>query len=497
MRLIARMKLRRTVFIVFCLFWPIISLNLRNHNTWSLLMKRKKDNLFPDHLFGKKQKRMFALFTENLYCNDAEKSECSKENIAIPSVFDCAAIIAGTTIGGGFLALPSATAPAGMLPSAFALGLSWLYLLLTSFSMIRSIFQIRRLNAHHSSQYKPVSLFRISKEAFGSFPTIIVGVFFLSLMTSTLVAQLCKFGSLFAIANINRSGTIFIFTSFVSIFCGYMGPHIVEKVNSFLTAIMLAAFSVIIFAAGGAGWNIQGLLRADFGKLMPSLSTRSWVVPTLLQLLVYSETVPLICHRLRDEKKACLAVAFGSSVPLLMCVLWSAVALGIVPFESAADPLDKLLRSSSPGLITAVQVMAASAITTTVIGSCLALNQFFDDIFCPREVDSSVVRTSTGLEASTALVLPQRLEINKSRLSVNLWNQFDLIATFRNFSKIACIIVPLFIAAFGSQSLYYSATHFAGAFPVTFLWGLVPPLAGTACVTCFRAQRVIRGVESL
>ena len=38
-------------------------------------------------------------------------------------------IIAGTSIGGGFLALPFATAPAGFAPSAVGLFASWLFLL--------------------------------------------------------------------------------------------------------------------------------------------------------------------------------------------------------------------------------------------------------------------------------------------------------------------------------------------------------------------------------
>ena len=40
------------------------------------------------------------------------------------------------------------------------------------------------------------------------------------------------------------------------------------------------------------------------------------------------------------------ALALGSAVPLLMCVMWTAVALGLVPFVPGGpflDPVDKLL----------------------------------------------------------------------------------------------------------------------------------------------------------
>lgn len=44
------------------------------------------------------------------------------------SVVGATALIAGTTIGAGILALPTATAPAGFLPSSFALSVAWMYM---------------------------------------------------------------------------------------------------------------------------------------------------------------------------------------------------------------------------------------------------------------------------------------------------------------------------------------------------------------------------------
>ena len=42
---------------------------------------------------------------------------------------DAVSIIAGTSIGGGFLALPYATSPAGFVPSVAGLTVSWVFLL--------------------------------------------------------------------------------------------------------------------------------------------------------------------------------------------------------------------------------------------------------------------------------------------------------------------------------------------------------------------------------
>ena len=54
---------------------------------------------------------------------------CAKEEPRTTTT-DAAAILAGTAIGGGFLALPAVTSPLGFLPSVAALGGIWLFLAL-------------------------------------------------------------------------------------------------------------------------------------------------------------------------------------------------------------------------------------------------------------------------------------------------------------------------------------------------------------------------------
>jgi len=49
--------------------------------------------------------------------------------ISATPVFSQACLVAGTTIGGGFLALPLATAPLGAVPATVGLVLTWLVLL--------------------------------------------------------------------------------------------------------------------------------------------------------------------------------------------------------------------------------------------------------------------------------------------------------------------------------------------------------------------------------
>jgi len=130
------------------------------------------------------------------------------------------------------------------------------------------------------------------------------------------------------------------------------------------------------------------------------------------------EVVPLVASRLQDEAKVRRAIIIGSSLPLLiMCLIWSCVSLGLVPYKPphltavAAtssscrmylyDPLNKLLGASSMGGIIgiffsmSVNVLATSSaiICTTIIGCILASAQYFEDAMLNK---TKVTRTSVN-----------------------------------------------------------------------------------------------------
>jgi amino acid permease len=262
---------------------------------------------------------------------------------------------------------------------------------------------------------------------------------------------------------------------------------------------MLASFvSVVGLAAGSGRWSVDALKRADYSLLLPtyflSSSTSSttsesassmsssmgscspWAIPIFIQLLVYNEVVPLVASRLQDEAKVRQAIIIGSSLPLFMCLIWSCVSLGLVPYEplhhtaiAAAsssgrmysyDPINKLLGASSMGGIIgklfsiSVNVLANSAICTTVIGCILASAQYFEDSMKNK---TTVIRTSEGSNKATNYV------------TKNL---------YRKIGTHALAIVPsAIIAIYGTnRDLYYRAIRLAGAGPVTVLYGLLPPL---------------------
>lgn len=177
--------------------------------------------------------------------------------------------------------------------------------------------------------------------------------------------------------------------------------------------------------------------------------------------------MPLVASRLGNEDKVRRAILLGSSIPLIMCLVWSYVSLGLVPYDPTFasgtiiyDPLTKLggiVKGGSFGKIflCSVNVLACSAICTTVIGSILASVQYFDDLLTNlwrRREEKDKIDNDTTIRSKGQ---------GRSR---------------KIYTHALAIIPSLYVAINGSTDLYYKATSFAGELPCTLLYGLLPPL---------------------
>lgn len=399
-----------------------------------------------------------------------------------------AALIAGTTIGGGFLALPAATAPCGMAPAVVGLVFVWFFLLGGALSLSDAIFLLKNQETQEEKdpfESRSISLFSIVQECFGTVPGLFAGLVFLLLIEVTLVAQLSKVGVLLTntFSILSRQIWTFIYSITLASYCMLGTKRNIECVNSVLTATMLTSFSLLVFLAGGSGWSSVGLHRADYSLLLPSrlaANEAPWAIPVFIQLLIYNEVVPLVASRLNDVVKVRKAIVYGSLVPLAMCLIWSCVVLGLVPYDLTSvasgviyDPLTKL--SGTPLLkygltgkafLASVNILAGSAICTTVIGSILASTQYFDDL----------LTNLMGLRKSN-------IEIGRRRTTTTLK---------KVTAHILAIAPSLIIALIGSSKIYYDATSFAGKFPCTFLYGLVPPLCNLRLRSLYNMKRKVK-----
>jgi amino acid permease len=361
------------------------------------------------------------------------------------SVFSSSCLIAGTTIGGGFLALPYTTRPLGFIPSCFGLLFAWIYVTLSSLALTKLIFHIKQENNDNNTQN--LSIFTISKYFGGRKVSYLASTLFVLLMITTLIAQFSKIGSLgtqvFGYMNIHKN--IYILLSAVAmqvLLSVTKDRSTIDTVNNTLSGLMFSSFGILLlFGFSNPSWSLTSLLRHQrYDLLLPTLvrapaaaaaTDAYWAIPLFLQLLVYNEVIPVVADRVSTQKNVNKCIYLGGAVPLLMCVLWSAVALGLTPpTASIIDPVNYLIQGNGNNKVisTAVTTLAFAAIQTTIIGSVLASTQFITDIF--PKIKPSI-------------------------------------------SKSLVIFIPALIAM-GPASLYYSMTHLAGAFPVILLWGLIP-----------------------
>ena len=201
-------------------------------------------------------------------------------NITFWDEAGAASLIAGTAIGGGFLALPYTTAPAGALPSGAALLGVWSFLLAESLIIVDLV-----LDAS-SSTAAPASFSSAAEATLGRRGALTVRALFLVLMVTTLVSQFAKGGELLCSAFAASAPGLYAPSvgAAAALVCGFalLAPRrTVSRANALLTAgfgIALAA----TFASAAPIADASLLARAGVHACVKAL-------PSLLQLLVYCE----------------------------------------------------------------------------------------------------------------------------------------------------------------------------------------------------------------
>ena len=188
----------------------------------------------------------------------------------------------------------------------------------------------------------------------------------------------------------------------------------------------------------------------------------------MLQLLVYGEILPNVCHMLQyNRRRIRRAVVLGSLIPLLLLTGWAALGVALVPSVTASssslpavavDPVNILLQGGD-AVAQRLFVLSTSAIGTTILGSLLALDSAYRDvlrmIFGPSSA-SSVPQDDTA----------ERRQSNDAALQ--FW-QRPMVAA------LAITIPPTLIAAI-SPSIFLQAIDFAGSYPILLLYGILPPV---------------------
>jgi tyrosine-specific transport protein len=188
---------------------------------------------------------------------------------------------------------------------------------------------------------------------------------------------------------------------------------------------------------------------------------------------VYHDLIPVVCHFLGFKRGQILtALLLGSTVPLGMFLAFEAVCLGLVPFTAgvAVDPLEVIISTQGPVAGTAVAVFSLAALATSAIGTTLSLTSFF----------------KTKLETLTSInQLPLQLPQLPSLPSLPLSEATKVLSpasastpspTPAHVCAVLLTLTPPTIASMSGTGIFMTATHLAGAYGMTVLYGLLPPL---------------------
>ena len=292
------------------------------------------------------------------------------------SLIGGALIIAGTSIGGGMLALPVLTASAGFIPASIVFIVFWLLMTATGLLFVEIFLWSK----------EETNIVSMAKMTLGMPGQVVAWFLYLFLFYSLTVAYISGGGHLvkdvfeaLGRENIPIWVSPFIFVILLAPLVA-IGPKVVDSVNSILMLGLIASF--FVFVVLGAN-HIEIDLLSHMNWSMVLLAT-----PVAITSFGFQGTVPTLTNYLdRDPIKVTKAIVIGSSIALITYIIWEVLILGVVPKEgleaalqsgqSAVAPLKNILKY--PWFFRIGEFLAFFAIVTSFLGVTLGFLDFLSD----------------------------------------------------------------------------------------------------------------------
>jgi tyrosine-specific transport protein len=337
-------------------------------------------------------------------------------------------LIAGTAIGVGMLAMPVATGPGGFVPSVVIYLICWVFMLCTGLLLLEVSLWMP----------KDTSFISMADKILGPIGRHIFWVVYLFLFVTVMIAHAAGGGSVLLDItgwNIPVWAAILLYSAVLAPVI-YLGAHSVDRLNMFLiSGVIICYFAFIFISSEHLNFNL--LTYSNWGKAWMAL-------PVLFTAFTYQVIIPtLMTYMNRDVKKIRLAIFLGSSIPLLIYLIWEMLILGIIPSEgpnglieagqkgqNAIGPLKELV----PQVFQIGKYFAFFALTTSFIPLALSFFDFLAD----------------GLK-------------------------WEKKGSKRIFLCAAVFGVPMLIAI-AYPDIFLVALGYAGGISCAFLFGLMPPV---------------------
>ena len=352
------------------------------------------------------------------------------------------ALITGSTVGAGILALPSVCAETGVVPSILGIVGTWTLLLLSALLLAEINVSVMRerdeVRFEHGRGHSPVviSLPDMAMTTLGKTGSYVMSATYLFASTTLLVAYIAKAGEIIETIDpaLTLEASTIGFTVGLGAVMAFGSVNVIDIINRVLTIVLMGLFFGILY---------EGAIVADFKNydLINDASKLPEAIPIMFLSLIYHDLVPVICAYMNgDLKEIRKAIVVGSCVPLFMFIAYLIVALSINNTSVASglgfeDPLDLLLKSDVGWIVGG---FSFCAISTSFIGTCLGVTSTIE----PKIKESFAEK---GVTAKGA----------------------------KKVSYFATLILPLIIALSASD-IFLPATKFAGSYGAPVLYGLLP-----------------------
>ncbi|MBA3814973.1 MAG: tyrosine transporter [Parachlamydiaceae bacterium] len=286
-------------------------------------------------------------------------------------------LVAGTSIGGGMLALPVLTSQAGFLPSIFIYFACWLFMACTGLLFLEVSLWMKG----------EANIVTMATRTLGVAGKVAAWGLYLFLFYCLTLAYIVGAGDL--ISNLLQ-GMISLSSwqaqlLFLAIFgpLVYCGARIIGPLNLFLMlGLGLSYFAFVYLGANFVDSNL--LIQANWSKIW-------FALPITFTAFAYQGIVPtLVTYMHRDVRQVRLAILIGSFLPFITYVIWQWLILGIVPVDgpnslsealrqgqNAVHPLKHVLDVSAVYVVG--QYFAFFALLTSFLGVTLGLLDFLAD----------------------------------------------------------------------------------------------------------------------
>lgn len=340
-------------------------------------------------------------------------------------------LIAATMVGVGMLGLPIATGPGGFIPATIVYLLTWVFMLCTGLLLLEVC----------TWMPKEANLITMTHRLLGPVGQSICWVVYLFLFCTAMIAHVSGGGSTMADLidlafgiripeGVSMIAYVLLFSPVV-----YLGTRSVDRFNLVLMIIVLITYLSFIFLSAGKV-TLSHLSYSDWSQAWPAL-------PVLFTAFTYQLIIPtLMTYMDQNVKKVRLSIILGTSIPLVIYLIWEFLILGIIPVEqlisakaqghTAVMPLKELLQN--PWIFNIGSVFAFFVLTTSYIALALAFLDFLAD----------------------------GLKVKKEG--------------FKKVALCLAIFLPPTMIAMIYPGIFITALEYAGGISCALLFGLLPPV---------------------